>query len=85
MTMNRHDPLGYFGTDIAPCVGDHVRYEGDSEDLIVEEIVVTAEGPKISGLAEAGLATRRELSSALSNGFAGGRRRMTKGVRSRRW
>jgi len=70
MTRDTQGSLRYYSTDIAPCVGDHVRYEDHGEDLIVEEVIDTEERMKELGLAEAGLLLRGEKGALISDTLA---------------
>lgn len=55
MNAKTDSDLRYFGTDIVPCVGDHVRFIDDEADSIVEDVIETPEKKKEWGLAESGI------------------------------
>ena len=67
MTKNKQSSLRYYNTDIAPFVGDHVRFEDHAEVLVVEEIVDTEDGMKDLGLTGVGLLLRGEKGASISD------------------
>ena len=55
MNAKTDSDLRYFGTDIAPCVGAHVRFIDDEADSIVEDVIEAPESKKKWGLAKSGI------------------------------
>ena len=67
MTNRKQSSLRYYNTDIVPCIGDHVHYEDDAEDLIVEELIYTDDKMTNWGLTEAGLLLRGERGARITD------------------
>jgi len=60
MNENADCVLRYFGTDIIPEPGDHVRYVDHPENLIVENVIDSPENKNEWGLTEFGVMMRGE-------------------------
>jgi hypothetical protein len=52
--------LRYRGTDLAPCLGDHLRFLDHAEDLVVDDIIDTPQKLKDWGLEEHGVMLKGE-------------------------